>query len=154
MATNKNREKNANGALAAEIGAGLLAAAAAAGTGYYFFASDDAKRHRKIAAKWADEMRKEVVKRAKALQAQSPKAFGVIVDEAAVAYASAKNVRREDVMAAARELKKHWDKMRIEFDRSAKGPMKKSIKKVSKAMKNQAHKTKRAVKKVAKKARR
>ena len=72
MATQSKTNK---GVLAAEIGAGILAAAAAAGTGYYFYTSDSAKKNRKIAAKWAGELKRDVIKRAKAMQAASPKAF-------------------------------------------------------------------------------
>jgi predicted RNA methylase len=44
-------------AAAAGAGLGILAAAAgAAAAGYYFYGSEEGKKHRKIAAKWAGKL--------------------------------------------------------------------------------------------------
>ena len=145
MATKSNN----NGVLAAEIGAGVLAAAAAAGTGYYFYASDEAKKHRKIASKWADGMRKEIIKQAKVARAVSPAQFARIADEAALAYAAARNIRREDVMGAANELKMHYDKIRAQIETAGKSGARKAVRK-SKAV---VKKAKKKVPKKVKKAR-
>lgn len=53
-------KKTRSNKLAVEIGAGIVAASAAAG--YYFYGSKGAKKHRKIAAKWATAVKKEVIK--------------------------------------------------------------------------------------------
>ena len=51
------------------IGAGVLAAGAtAAAAGYYFFASKNAEKNRKIAAKWASDLKSDVMKESKKLQ--------------------------------------------------------------------------------------
>lgn len=55
-------KKTSRGKIAAEIGAGLVAAGAAATAGYYLYGSKNAKKHRKVAAKWANEVKKEVVR--------------------------------------------------------------------------------------------
>jgi hypothetical protein len=150
----KNKSKTSPGMVAAEIGAGVLAAAAAAGTGYYYFyASDKAKKHRKIAAKWANDLKREVVREAKAVGAASPKAFATIVDEAAGAYATAKNVRREDVLAAAAELKKNWEILRSEYERAAR-EAKKPTRTASRAVKKVAKRSKAAGARAKKKVRR
>src|SRR5665213_4115924 len=100
MATKK---KTSNGMLAAEIGAGALAAAAAAGAGYYFYASKDAKKNRKIAAKWADKLQKEVVREAKSLKTLDYATVAAIVDEASSAYKTVQGVDRKDLLRAAQE---------------------------------------------------
>lgn len=91
---------------AVKIGVGLAAAAVA---GYYFYASKGAKKHRKIAAKWATNMKNEVIKEAKLLENMSPKAFATIVDRVAKTYQKAKSINSEDVKRAATELKANWN---------------------------------------------
>ena len=56
----KAKAKGGNGKVAAGVGAGI-AAAAAAGAGYYFYFSKEAKAHRKVAAKWATDLKRDVV---------------------------------------------------------------------------------------------
>src|SRR5674476_689913 len=90
---------------AIEIGAGLAAAgAAAAAAGYYFYGAKGAKKNRKIAAKWATDMKKEVIKETKKLGATSPKAFANIVDRVAKTYQAARNVDTAEVKRAMKEL--------------------------------------------------
>jgi hypothetical protein len=121
--------------VAMEVGAGLAAAAA----GYYFYASKGAKKHRKIAAAWATKMKKEVMKEAKLLEKESPRAFATIVDRVAKTYEAARKVDAADVKRAAKELKENWDMVQLETKRTvrkgvshAKKTVKKAVKKVVK----------------------
>ncbi|MBA3788797.1 hypothetical protein H0X32_00160 [Patescibacteria group bacterium] len=138
----KASKKNNNKMLAAEIGAGVLAAAAAAGAGYYFYGTAKAPKHRRQAAKWANDMKKEVIKEAKKVQKLDRQAVAAIVDETAKAYQSVRSVRREDLVRAANELKQNWQKIEAEL---------KPAGKVEKAAKKGRSKAKKAAKKVAKK---
>ena len=45
-----------------KIGAGLATAGAVTAATYYFYGSTVAKKHRRIAAKWAIDMKKEVIR--------------------------------------------------------------------------------------------
>lgn len=128
-----------------EIGAGLVAAGAAAAAGYYFYGAKGAKKHRKIAAKWATDMKKEVIKEAKKLEAASPKAFANIVDRVAKTYQAARNVDAAEVKRAAKELKENWDSVQKETKRTVR-------KGVSRAKKVVKKTVKKAVKKAAKRS--
>lgn len=110
---------------AAGIGAGLLAAGAAA-AGYYFYASPKAKKHRKIAAKWATDMKNEVVKEAKRLPKATPKAFAALVDRIADTYEDVSSIDVEEVRRAANELKANWDKLSSGAKRSVRAGVAKS----------------------------
>jgi hypothetical protein len=147
MAPTKKKQ-NKGGVLAAEIGAGVLAAAAA-GAGYYFYGAKGAKKHRQAASSWAKGMKTRVVKDAKAVAKLDKKVMGAIVDRAATAYVTARNVKREDVMAAAKELKANWQEIQKELGTAAK----KGARSVSKPVKKAAKKVtkKSAPKKAAKK---
>ncbi|MFA6414968.1 MAG: hypothetical protein WCV89_03235 [Candidatus Paceibacterota bacterium] len=122
--------------LAAEIGAGLVAAAGAAAAGYYFYGSKDAKKHRKIVAKWATSMKNEVVREVKRLKKVSPREFAAIVDRVAKTYQVTRNIHAADMKRAAKELKENWDAVQRETART---------------VRKTASRTKTAVKKVAKK---
>jgi len=142
------------------LGVGLgLAAAAAAGAGYYFYGSPKSSAHRKKAAKWAGDLKSDVLKKAKKLQKFDEKAFKVIVDESAKAYERLKSVDESDVRAAAAELKANWKNVEKELSRVAKksgGVAKKAAKVVKKSAKKSVAAVKKASaaskkKKVAKK---
>ncbi len=127
-----------NTKIAAEVGAGIAVAAAAAAAGYYFYGSKDAKQHRKIAAKWATDMKKDVIKEAKKLKNVDAKTIGKVVDSAAAAYYGVQNIDRKDLARAAKELKANWELVRKEAGHAAKklSSAKKTAKKVvSKAKK-------------------
>jgi len=122
----------------------IAAAAAAAGAGYYFYASKNAPKHRKVAAKWADQMKKEVVTQAKKVKKLDAKTLGRIVDTAAVAYNQVKSVNPMDVMRAASELKRNYTAIKQELQAiqstvraSVKGsaPSRRSVKKSVKTAK-------------------
>lgn len=91
------------------VGAGLVAAGAAAAAGYYFYGSKNAKSHRKVAAKWATDMQREVIKETKRLKKANPKAIAAIVDRIAKTYQKARSVNVADVKRAATELKTNWN---------------------------------------------
>ncbi len=129
------------------LGVGLgLAAAAAAGAGYYFYGSKEATKHRKKVAKWAGDMKDDVVKRAKKLQKLDEKAYKAIVDESVKAYERVKSIDKADLAAAAAELKSNWKNVERELARVGK----KEVKVIKKAGKKAAKKTVTSVKKAAK----
>lgn len=133
----KTESKSAkNTRIAVEVGAGVAAAAALAGAGYYFYASKDAKKHRKVVAKWADGMKKEVIREAKKLKKIDAKEVARVVDTAARAYEDVSSIKKSDVRNAAKELKSNWDMLMKEAKISIGGmPAKKAAKKVAKVAK-------------------
>jgi hypothetical protein len=162
MAQSKKKVSKGNsGMMAAEIGAGIAAAAgAAAAAGYYFYASKDAAKNRRKTSKWATELKDKVVKEAKKQSKVVAKfdkqAMAVIVDKASKAYEGARNVKREDLMAAANELKQNWQIIQAELVSAAKkgGKVAKTVAKQSGSAVKKAAKTatKSATKAVAKKS--
>jgi len=130
---------------AIEIGAGLAVAGAAAAAGYYFYGSTSAKKNRKIVAKWATDMKKEVIKEAKKLEATSPKAFANIVDRVSKTYQAARTVDVAEVKRAAKELKENWDAVQKETKRT----VRKSVSRAKTVVKKTV---KKAVKKAAKRS--
>ena len=124
--------------------AALAAAGAAAAAGYYFYASEDASKNRKIAAKWAGDMKRDVVLEAKKLKKIDKAAILKIVDKASKAYAAnGPKIDQAALMMAARELKRHWDEIRSEVVVAPKPAAKKIAKKSA---------SKTAAKKTAKKS--
>ena len=120
---------------AVEIGAGLVAAGAAAAAGYYFYGSKKAKKHRKIAAKWATAMKNEVVKEAKRLEKVNPKAVAAIVDRVARTYQGVRSVDIGEVRRAAKELKANWAMVHREAKRTARKSISRAKKTIAKRMK-------------------
>lgn len=151
MATAK---KSNSGAVAAEIGAGLAAAGAAAAAGYYFYASKDAKKNRKLAAKWANDLKKDVVKEAKKLGDLTPATLATVIDGAASAYRSIENIDRKDLKRAADELKANWEMVKKEAKSISRGKaVKKAVATAKKAIASRKPVAKKAApKKVVKKA--
>lgn len=116
--------------------AALAAAGAAAAAGYYFYASENAPKNRKIAAKWAADLKRDVVFEAKKLKKIDKAAVAKLVDKAAKTYAAnGPKVDKAALVRAARELKSHWDELRAEAApvvKAAKKAVKKTAKKVAK----------------------
>jgi vacuolar-type H+-ATPase subunit H len=114
----------------------IIVAAAAAGmaaVGYYFYGSKNAKQNRKIAAVWADRMKKDVVKQVKGLEVASQEAVQGAIDSVSKAYVGAKNLNQKDLAKAVAELKKNWKLLRDEAGKagsSVTSKVKKAIKKV------------------------
>lgn len=133
-------------------GLGVLAAAAAgaAAAGYYFYASKDAGKNRKIAAKWAVDLKTEVVKQAKKVKDIDQKQLGLIVATAAQKFENIKNIERRDVATAAKELKANWKEVIGEFKKTNIIAKKTVAKATSKAQKTVAKVVKTAQKKASK----
>ena len=125
--------------MAAGAAAGIAAVGAAAAAGYYFYASDNAKRHRKEAAKWAAGFKNEVIREARQLQNIDARSIARAVDTAAATYAGVRSINRADLNRAAKELKANWQRVQAE---------------VAKTGKRAASRTRRTAKRVAKKAKR
>ncbi len=118
-----------------KLGAGVLAAAALAAAGYYFYASKDAKKNRQVAAKWAGDFKKDVVKRAKALKKIDRAAVAAIVEQSARAYKGVRNLDRTEIERAAKELKNNWQKIARELKKGGASAMKQTKGAVKKAKK-------------------
>jgi hypothetical protein len=142
-------KKQGTGSKVLELGAGLAAVAAAAGAGYYFYGDKSAKKHRAAASKWAKDMKQQVVREAKKVNNLDQKSLAKIVDAAAAAYATARSVDKNDLTAAARELKKHWKTVKEEVSGAAARAGSAVKKAVSKAPAKKAPAKKAAPKKAA-----
>lgn len=99
-----------------KIGVGALAAV---GVGYYFYASNNAKKHRKIAAKWAAGLKNDVMKRARVVKNLDRKGLAEIVDQAAQAYHKMRKIDKKDLVKAVGELKSNWNEIEKELGRVA-----------------------------------
>jgi phage gp37-like protein len=104
--------------LATGIGAGLLAAGAVAAAGYYFYGSKDAKKHRDAASKWAVDMKKQVVSKAKKLKNIDAQDFAGIVDTVMKTYQGVKSINPTDLKNAAKELKANWKMVQAELKKA------------------------------------
>lgn len=122
MAGTKDTAARKRGAAAAAL---LAATAAAGAAGYYFYASKDAAKHRRIAAKWANDLKNDVVKQAKKVKTINKNTVAKIVDEAAAAYQGVRNLDRGALKRAVAELKNNWDRIEKEI-KGAKTPTKKT----------------------------
>jgi hypothetical protein len=150
MANAKNGG-NGNGHAGAVVG-GIAAAAAAAGAGYYFYWSKQAKQHRKVASKWAADLKDEVVAQAKRARELERDTVEAIVDKAAAAYRGVKSIDAAQLVQAVAELKENWEEIRREMSRA--GKKSKALatgaaRTVSYRAKKSAGTVKRAAKKVA-----
>ncbi|HQT83180.1 MAG TPA: hypothetical protein PLW99_03460 [Candidatus Paceibacterota bacterium] len=112
-------KKTSQGKVAAEIAAGLAAAGAAAAAGYYFYGSKNAKKHQKAAVKWAQDMKKDVIRETKRLKAVSPKELAKVVDSVASTYYGVRSVTPADVKRAAKELKANLNMVRREVEKAS-----------------------------------
>lgn len=93
----------------------VAAAAGVAAVGYYFYGSKNAKQNRKIAAAWAEKMKKDVLKQVKGMEVASQAAIGRAIDSVSEAYKKgAKNLNKKDLAKAVTELKKNWKLLREE----------------------------------------
>jgi hypothetical protein len=99
---------------------GVAAAAAAAGAGFYFYWSKHAKEHRKLAAKWARDLKAEVVRQAKRARALEQEAVHAVVDKAAAAYRGVKAIDTAHLAQAVVELKENWEEIKREMSRAGK----------------------------------
>ncbi len=109
----QNGTKKDEGVPAGAIAAGVLAAGAAAAAGYYFYGTKHAKQHRKEAAKWAHDAKREVVKEAKRFQGLGEEVMHGAIDRVAERYTGT-GVDKESMDAFVKELKANWRKVRAE----------------------------------------
>lgn len=124
----------------AVIGAAALAATAAgAAAGYYFYVSKDAKSNRKLAAKWARDLKSDVVREAKKVGDVSKADVIKLVDKATKVYTSARSVDPAELRRAAAELRSNWSEIIAEAEggakkaaKRAKGSAKRAVKKATK----------------------
>lgn len=142
-------KKTNKGKIAAEIGVGLAAAGAAAAAGYYFYASKSAKKHRKIAAKWANDLKKKVVQEAKRLDKVDPKKVEKVIDSVVGTYRGLRSVNKADIKRAATELKSNWKLVAQEAKKAART----SASHAKVAGKRVLARSKKTVKKIVRKAR-
>ncbi len=139
MATKK---KGGSGVKAWELGGALTAAIIAAAAGTYLLSDKKTKAKAKV---WALKVRKEVVKNVKSAKKLGEKEYGRIVEQAVKHYGSVEKLTPADVIAAAKELKGEWKKIRAEAEKMAKKvPMKKAVSKKKPAKKVVHAKKKRA----------
>jgi hypothetical protein len=127
-------QKNTKRALAA----GALVAAAAGAAGYYFYGSKNAKSNRRIAAKWANDLKRDVLWGVREMGGKMDRATVLkAVDTAVAAYGSARNFDPKELKRAAQELKDNWKEIAIEVaksgtPRAAKATAKRAAKKAAK----------------------
>ena len=107
------------GKIAVEIGAGIVAAGAAAAAGYYYYASTQAKKHRKIAVKWAGDMKREVIRETKRLRKIDAQDIARVVDTVANTYRGVRSVNAADLRRAANELKSNWKMVQREIQQAS-----------------------------------
>ena len=114
----------------------LVAGAAAAG--YYFYGSEDAKKHRKVAAKWAHTFKKEVSSQVAMAKKIDRATVSAVVTKATVAFKKQMpHVDAKELKALGAELTQHWSKLAADASKTAKSTMKsakKTVKKVAKSI--------------------
>lgn len=111
-------DKNTKGGIG--IGTGVVAGAAALAAGYYFYMSKDAKKHRKIMTDWAHNFKAEAIKEMGKVKKLNREPIIKAIDKAAKMYAVAQNVDKNEIVAAAKELKDNWKTLLDEVKMSAK----------------------------------
>ncbi len=99
---------------AVAVGAGVAALAAAA-TAAYMLTGKNAKNRKKL-ANWAGKMEKDVVAELKKVRTGSRAAYNQAVDTVTKNYRAAKKVSGPELAAVARDLKAHWDVIRMEME--------------------------------------
>ena len=114
------------GGRGAKIGTAIaVGAVAAAAAGYYFYGSARAKQHRAAVAKWAGDMKRDVMKEAKHLKSVNAENFAKVVDAVAETYQGVRSIKTKDLKRAADELKSNWKMVKGELARG-----KKKVKKI------------------------
>jgi uncharacterized membrane protein YfbV (UPF0208 family) len=97
-----------------------LIAVGAAAAGYYFYGSKNAARNRAQAAKWAKEMKGEVMRKVRTLPRIDEKTVTNLVNAAAASYEKVRSIRKADVARAAKELRDNWQRL-VGESRAGKG---------------------------------
>lgn len=99
--------------------AGGVAALAAAATAVYFMTGKNAKNRKKV-AKWANDMRNDVVKELGKASKVSQATYNKAVDTVTKNYKTLKKINTAEVALAASELKKSWDAISSEMEAAVK----------------------------------
>lgn len=86
------------------FGASLAGLAAAA----YFFLGPKGKKHQMHAKAWVIKMKGDVVEKLETASDISEPVYHEIIDSVAAKYEKGKKASREEIMALAQDLKKHW----------------------------------------------
>ncbi len=101
---NKKVKKGPNMAGMAIIGAVLASAAA----GAYVFLGPKGKKNQKQVKEWTVKMKDDVVRKLKNARKVSEPVYNDIIDSVARTYEKGARENRGEVLALARDLKKHW----------------------------------------------
>ncbi len=94
---------------------GAAGAVTAAAIGYYFYGSKSARKHRLATAKWALDLKKEVVNQAKKIKKIDRETFFSVVDGVMDSYQKVRSLDPGAISEAALELKDNWEKIQKEF---------------------------------------
>ncbi len=113
--------------------------------GYYFYASPKATKNRKVAAKWATDMKSQVMKAAKQAKKVDRATIEKIVMSTAKTFEGMRVQNQAEVQRAAKELKANWQELVKELGKDT-AHAKKAVKK---AVKTTTKVAKKAVKKMA-----
>ena len=72
------------------------------------FPGPDGKKHLRHAKSWAIQMKGDVVEKLEAAREMSEPVYHTIIDSVAKEYSKDGKVGREEILALAADLKKHW----------------------------------------------
>lgn len=117
--------KNRKGA-GATVGLAAAALAAAAAGIYYFYGSEKAQKHRKAMKGWAVKAKGEVMQRLEKVRNLDRESYNNAVDKVLKRYRGMKDVGAAEVMALGRELKGHWNNIKMEMEKQGKNGAKKN----------------------------
>jgi uncharacterized protein YpuA (DUF1002 family) len=113
--TKNNMKKSQKQMIAAGAGIAAIAAAAA---GVYFLTGKNAKNRKKV-AKWAEDMKNDVVKELGKGTKYTKATYSKVVDGVAKNYKALKDVSADELTGLAAELKEHWDTISAEVGKAA-----------------------------------
>lgn len=107
------KNNNENGKVNKGVGAGaVIGVGAALAAGYYFYMSKDAKKHRKLVADWANDLKDDVsAKMAELGENLNQENIMKVIDQVAEVYYTTRSVAKEDVGRVVGELKENWAKL-------------------------------------------
>ena len=123
---------------AVAVGATAAALAAAAAATYFFTGKRGAKNRKKVST-FAKSVQSDVVKQLKKVKNVSEKNYDVAVDQVLKRYSALKQVDKSEILAAAKELKSHWNTISKQLKPVVK-PKKKAAKKKAAAKKKVSRK--------------
>lgn len=117
--------------MGAKLGLAGLAVAAIAGT--YFLYGKNGVKNRKAIKTWTLRAKADVLEQLGKAKELSQDSFNEVVDQISEKYGiKVKDVSKEDVMAFAKDLKKHWKDIKSELSPKMKPAAKKAVKRAAK----------------------